>query len=52
MADMVNPYIAGAPVTEAKMFFGREDVFNWIQNSLTGRYAAKPYGIFRLENIK
>jgi len=39
MADMVNPYIAGAPVTEAKMFFGREDVFDWIQNSLTGRYA-------------
>ena len=36
---MINPYIAGAPVTETRMFFGREDIFEWIQNSLTGRYA-------------
>jgi branched-chain amino acid transport system substrate-binding protein len=35
---MINPYIAGAPVAEAKMFFGREDVFGWIERSLTGRY--------------
>jgi hypothetical protein len=39
MNDLVNPYIAGAPIVEARMFFGREDVFDWIQNSLTGRYA-------------
>ncbi len=39
MSELVNPYIAGAPVVEARMFFGREDVFEWIQNSLTGRYA-------------
>jgi len=39
MTEMVNPYIAGAPVVETRMFFGREDVFDWIQNSLTGRYA-------------
>jgi tetratricopeptide (TPR) repeat protein/photosystem II stability/assembly factor-like uncharacterized protein len=39
MGELVNPYIAGAPVTETKMFFGREDVFDWIQNNLTGRYA-------------
>ena len=38
MSEMVNPYIAGAPVTEAGMFFGREDVFNWIERSLPGRY--------------
>src|SRR5512136_1123941 len=38
MSEMVNPYIAGAPVTEARMFFGREDVFDWIQNNLSGRY--------------
>ena len=36
--DLINPYIAGAPVTEVRMFFGREDVFDWIQNSLTGQY--------------
>ncbi len=39
MSDMVNPYIAGAPVTEQRMFFGRDDVFQWIQNSLSGQYA-------------
>ncbi len=39
MAEIVNPYIAGAPVTEQRMFFGREDVFAWIQNSLSGQYA-------------
>ncbi|MEW6716985.1 MAG: tetratricopeptide repeat protein [Chloroflexota bacterium] len=39
MSDMINPYIAGAPVVEIRMFFGRQDVFDWIQNSLTGRYA-------------
>ncbi|MDI6768247.1 MAG: AAA family ATPase [Anaerolineales bacterium] len=39
MTEMVNPYIAGAPVVETRMFFGREDVFDWTQNSLTGQYA-------------
>ena len=39
MKEMINPYIAGAPVAEARMFFGREDVFEWIQNSISGRYA-------------
>ena len=39
MSEIINPYIAGAPVTEQRMFFGREDVFNWIQNSLAGQYA-------------
>ncbi len=37
-SELINPYIAGAPVTEVRMFFGREDVFNWIQNSLAGKY--------------
>lgn len=36
--ELVNPYIAGAPVTEARMFFGREDVFQWIENSIAGQY--------------
>jgi len=35
---MLNPYIAGAPVVETSMFFGREDVFNWIERSLAGKY--------------
>jgi AAA+ ATPase superfamily predicted ATPase len=36
--DLRNPYIAGAPVVESSMFFGREDVFRWIENSLTGKF--------------
>jgi tetratricopeptide (TPR) repeat protein len=36
--DLLNPYIAGAPVVQTDMFFGRKDVFNWIENSLTGKY--------------
>jgi tetratricopeptide (TPR) repeat protein len=35
---MLNPYIAGAPVVETSMFFGREDVFSWIERSLAGKY--------------
>ena len=38
MAERNNPYIAGAPVVEKRMFFGRERVFEWIENSLTGKY--------------
>jgi len=36
--DILNPYIAGAPVVETSMFFGREDVFSWIERSLAGKY--------------
>jgi basic membrane protein A len=39
VADPLNPYIAGSPVTDAKMFFGREDIFDWIRHSLSGQYA-------------
>jgi basic membrane protein A len=37
--EALNPYIAGSPVTDAKMFFGREDIFDWIEHSLAGQYA-------------
>jgi tetratricopeptide (TPR) repeat protein/photosystem II stability/assembly factor-like uncharacterized protein len=36
MEEINNPYIAGAPVTEKRMFFGREDVFDWVERSLSG----------------
>ena len=39
MGEIVNPYIAGAPVTEQRMFFGREDIFQWVENSIAGQYA-------------
>ncbi len=38
MSNILNPYIAGAPVVETSMFFGREDIFSWIERSLTGKY--------------
>lgn len=38
MSELANPYIAGAPVVESSMFFGREDVFNWIERSLAGKF--------------
>lgn len=38
MNNLVNPYIAGAPVAETSMFFGREDVFQWIENNLAGKF--------------
>lgn len=38
MNEILNPYIAGAPVVETSMFFGRQDIFNWIERSLAGKY--------------
>jgi tetratricopeptide (TPR) repeat protein len=39
MNEIINPYIAGAPVLEQRMFFGREDIFQWIEHSIAGQYA-------------
>ncbi len=38
MPNLVNPYIAGSPVTGKEMFFGRQDVFDFIQNALIGKH--------------
>ncbi len=38
MNDFLNPYIAGAPVVEPSMFFGRQDIFDWIEQNLSGRF--------------
>lgn len=38
MTNILNPYIAGAPVVETSMFFGREDIFGWIERSLPGKF--------------
>jgi hypothetical protein len=38
MTEILNPYIAGAPVVETSMFFGRADIFSWIERSLTGKF--------------
>ena len=38
MSDPVNPYIAGNPVTGEAMFFGRESVFAFVRQALTGQH--------------
>ena len=38
MSEAINPYIAGNPVTGTEMFFGRQDVFEFIAEALTGRH--------------
>jgi len=38
MVEMINPYIAGNPVTGEEMFFGREDVFTFIRQTLRGKH--------------
>jgi hypothetical protein len=35
---IVNPYIAGNPVTGTDMFFGRTDVFDFVRANLIGRH--------------
>ncbi len=38
MPEVVNPFIAGKPVTGPEMFFGREDVFEFIRQTLIGQH--------------
>ena len=38
MNQIVNPYIAGSPVTGPEMFFGRQDVFDFVRQTLTGKH--------------
>ncbi len=38
MPEAVNPYIAGNPITGTEMFFGREDVFEFVKRSLSGEH--------------
>ena len=39
MTTHINPYVAGAPVTDKRMFFGREDVFIWIEQNIGGQFS-------------
>ena len=36
--QITNPYIAGNPVTGQDMFFGREDVFEFVRRALIGQH--------------
>ena len=33
-----NPYITGAPVRTRNMFYGREDILDWVRSNLSGTY--------------
>ncbi|MFC1935292.1 AAA family ATPase [Chloroflexota bacterium] len=37
-SPLINPYVAGNPVTGQEMFFGREDVFDFIRQTLIGQH--------------
>jgi TolB protein len=36
MVELVNPYDSSRPVSEEKMFFGRDDVLIWVRENLIG----------------
>jgi hypothetical protein len=38
MPELINPYIAGNPVTSPEMFFGRGDVFAFVRQALIGKH--------------
>ncbi len=38
MATIINPYIAGSPIKGSEMFFDREDVFEFVQQTLIGQH--------------
>ncbi len=38
MSNIVNPYIFGNPIEGSEMFFGREDVFQFIRQTLKGQH--------------
>jgi hypothetical protein len=38
VSDVLNPYIAGSPVSGTEMFFGRGDVFDFGKGALSGRH--------------
>ncbi|MBI4199165.1 MAG: ATP-binding protein [Chloroflexi bacterium] len=35
---LTNPYVAGSPLTQSAMFFGREDVFDFVRRTLVGQH--------------
>ena len=42
----MNPYIAGSPVSGTEMFFGREDVFSFVERNLIGQHRDTPIVLY------
>lgn len=36
--SLANPFVAGSPLSRPEMFFGRDDVFEFIRNALVGQH--------------
>lgn len=41
-----SPYIAGLPVKSAEMFFGRQDIFQWVRENISGRHGLNPLVLY------
>ena len=44
--ERINPYIAGNPIKGTEMFFGREDVFAYVRDTLTGLHRDHPIVLY------
>ena len=42
----VNPYIAGNPLTDTEMFYGRTDVFAFIRQTMIGLHRDQPIVLY------
>lgn len=41
-----SPYIVGMPVKTADMFYGRQDIFEWVQENISGQHQEQPLLIY------
>ena len=41
-----SPYVVGMPVKSSEMFFGRQDVFEWVRENISGRHQEQPLLLF------
>ena len=37
-----SPYIVGMPVKTSEMFFGRQDIFRWVRENVSGKHQEQP----------
>ena len=41
-----SPYIVGMPVKTAEMFYGRQDIFEWVRDNISGQHQEQPLLIY------
>ena len=42
----MSPYVVGMPIKETEMFFGRQDIFDWVRDNIGGVYQEQPLLIY------